>query len=116
MNDQYSDLDHMDLTSAFNVTANVITADPDATKQEQLNAFMYIIIVLGFYFIGVLIMLVKYIKRERRDYEEEKFLQDLFHYPKRTLAEERQFMNRRTMHTKLFMSGNVGPGTDEYII
>ena len=42
--------------------------------QEQLNAFMYIIVVLGVYSFGVLYMLCMYIKQEESDYEDERVI------------------------------------------
>jgi len=51
---------------------------------------LYIIVVLGVYSLGVVIMMVKYLKRERRDLEEEKMLEDFLKLKPRTASMERQ--------------------------
>ncbi len=57
---------------------------------SQKDALLYIILVLGFYSLGVVIMMIKYLKRERIDLEEEKMLEDFLKLKPRTVTMERQ--------------------------
>ena len=65
------------------------TSSPTGSPQQgvqdesaQKDALLYIIVVLTFYSLGVVIMMIKYLKRERRELEEERMLEDfLKHRP-----------------------------------
>ena len=58
--------------------AETTTEQPD-TKQK--DALLYIVVVLMFYSFGMIIMLIGYLKRERKDLEEQRYLQDFLKTP-----------------------------------
>ncbi len=70
-----------------NVTDSHMT-QPELSVEEN-DALMYIIVVLGFYSFGVVLMVVSYLKRERKDLEEERLLEDYLRYRPQTLREQR---------------------------
>ena len=61
------------ITSAIN---NSSASSFGVENYEQLDALLYIIVVLAIYSFGVVVMLIKYVKRERSDMEEETMLQN----------------------------------------
>ena len=66
------------------------TGSPQQGAQDesaQKDALLYIIVVLTFYSLGVVIMMIKYLKRERRELEEERMLEDfLKHRPNESVV------------------------------
>ena len=58
------------------VTGFNVTSPTDDDTADGLAALMYLVAVLGFYSIGVVIMLVMYARQETRDYEEEQVLDE----------------------------------------
>ena len=58
------------------VTGLNITSPTDDDTADGLAALMYLVAVLGFYSIGIVIMLVMYARQETRDYEEEQVLDE----------------------------------------
>lgn len=74
-------------------TNQITTSDPDSDPDEratQYDALMYIIVVLAFYSFGMVLMIIKYLKVERRDLEEEKVLEDYFKYKPSLSAHHRE--------------------------
>ena len=70
-------------------STNSTELDADLQERRQKNAFLYIIVVLGFYSLGVLLLIVYYLKRERKDLEEEKMLEDYLQSKPLTASQER---------------------------
>lgn len=88
--------DQLNISSPINLTLTTeLKAATRAPDTDQANAFLYVVVVLVFYSTGIVIMLVTYIKHEQTDSEEEEFIEELFNFPKNTLAEEIVFMNKR---------------------
>lgn len=56
---------------------------------DKNDPLLYIIVVLSFYSIGVVFMLVKYLKTEREELEEEKMLEDFLKTKPRSTQEDR---------------------------
>ncbi|XP_074657230.1 uncharacterized protein LOC141910393 [Tubulanus polymorphus] len=69
-------------------------------KKHQQDPLIYIIAVLAFYSVGILIMMVKYLKRERRELEEEKVLDEFIKAMRKTSAPSRGQTNRPRMSSK----------------
>ncbi len=67
-------------------------APGDTSTEEsirQKDAILYIIVVLMFYSFGVVVMIVGYLKKERKDLEEERFLEDFLREPRPTPIENK---------------------------
>ena len=63
-----------DDVSAANTTRDDAAADAEAA----FNAFLFIAVVLSFYSAGVVVMLVMYMREEKKDYEEDKLVHGYF--------------------------------------
>ena len=67
--------------------------------EPDSGAVMYIIAVLVFYSAGIVTMIVKYLKREKRELEEEKALEDFFRtMPAYKKEREMKNVNRVAIH------------------
>lgn len=67
--------------------------------EPDSGAVMYIIAVLVFYSAGIVTMIVKYLKREKRELEEEKALEDFFRtMPAYKKEREMKHVNRVAIH------------------
>ena len=67
--------------------------------EADSGAVMYIIAVLVFYSAGIVIMIIKYLIREKRDLEEEKALEDFFRtMPAYKKEREMKRVNRVAIH------------------
>ena len=59
-------------------TANTTRDDAAADADAAFNAFIFIAVVLSFYSAGVVVMLVMYMREEKKDYEEDKLVHGYF--------------------------------------
>ncbi len=70
-----------------------ISLAPGTTSADeglrQKDAILYIIVVLLFYSFGIVVMIIGYLKKERKDLEEEKFLEDFLREPRPTPTENK---------------------------
>ena len=76
-------------------------ADPDS-EDTDFGAIMYISAVLLFYSTGIIIMIVKYLKTEKAEIEEELALERFFKHMPNTKIEKEQHVNQmaiRAFHT-----------------
>ena len=65
------------LIKSNNLTTNgTVTEDPEPLPKESRDALIYIIVVLAFYALGIAVMMIKYLKRERQELEEEQILEE----------------------------------------
>ena len=74
-----------------NNTSELVTSsvfDVDVVGEEK-NAFVYVVVVLGFYFIGITSLMIKYMKREKEDFEAEKSLEKYLKTAPRSCFEQR---------------------------
>ena len=69
-------------SSSINNTENTLDV-------KQKDALLYIIVVLMFHSFGMVIMLIGYLKRERKELEEERHLQDFLKTPPPTVRAHR---------------------------
>ena len=79
-------------TAVFNgsdVALNATTPTPHNLKEQQ-EAFVYIVAVLGFYSFGVIIMMIKFLQRERTDLEEEQMLEEFLKALKKSRQQPRR--------------------------
>ena len=66
------------------------TTNTDSTSDvKHKDALLYIIVVLMFYSFGMIIMLIGYLKREREEIEEERYLHDFLKTPLPTVRTHR---------------------------
>ncbi|CAG5126383.1 unnamed protein product [Candidula unifasciata] len=66
--------------------------------QSDFGALVYIVVVLVFYSAGVMVMIVRYLKTEKKELEEEATLENFFKYmPDRRRAQE-DIVNRVAIH------------------
>ncbi|KAK2152074.1 hypothetical protein LSH36_340g02031 [Paralvinella palmiformis] len=65
------------------------TQDDDDISIRQKDALLYIIVVLGFYSLGVICLMVKYLKEEKKDIEEEIVLENFLKNKPQTPHEQR---------------------------
>ncbi|KAI0225883.1 hypothetical protein LSAT2_023369 [Lamellibrachia satsuma] len=77
----------LNLTSE--VASENLTTHEAPTETNDGNALVYIVVVLGFYSIGIVVLMIRYLKNERRDLIEEKMLDDFFRTTPRTLNDDR---------------------------
>ncbi|KAK2178948.1 hypothetical protein NP493_522g02025 [Ridgeia piscesae] len=66
-----------------------LTTQTAASAATDGNALVYIVVVLGFYSIGIVVLMIRYLKNERQDLVEEKMLDDFFRTTPRTLNDDR---------------------------
>ena len=66
---------------------NTTTEEQPVAKQK--DALLYIVVVLMFYSFGMITMLIGYVKRERKDQEEERYLQNFLKTPPPTVRTHR---------------------------
>ncbi|GFR66136.1 hypothetical protein ElyMa_005550400 [Elysia marginata] len=71
---------------------NLMDADSD------FGALVYIVVVLFFYSIGVMIMIVRYLKTEKKELEEEATLENFFKYMPDKKQEQEHRVNRVAIH------------------
>ena len=72
-----------------NMTHNMTSGVSDSVSYAKRDAFIYIIAVLGFYSIGVVCMMVKYLQEEKRDLEEEILLEQFMKNKPQTANQQR---------------------------
>ena len=74
--------------------------EPEKTTDEtDSGAVLYIVAVLVFYSAGIITMIVKYLKREKRELEEERALEDFFRsMPAYKKEREQNKVNRIAIH------------------
>ena len=65
------------LTTAADIT-NATDSDVTTDAETAFDAIIFITVVLSFYSVGVVVMLVMYMREEKKDYEEEKVVQGYF--------------------------------------
>lgn len=64
--------------SSVPVYIDIIETDQRSSSDTDSGAVMYIVAVLVFYSAGIVIMIIKYLRREKRELEEERILEDFF--------------------------------------
>lgn len=64
--------------SSVPVYIDIIETDERSSADTDSGAVMYIVAVLVFYSAGIVIMIIKYLRREKRELEEERILEDFF--------------------------------------
>ena len=80
------------------IYVDIIDNDKKPVEPDS-GAVMYIIAVLVFYSAGIVTMIVKYLKREKRELEEEKALEDFFRtMPAYKKEREMNNVNRVAIH------------------
>ena len=87
---------------ANNLSATPTSPDPVSSTVEgeeeedtDFGAVMYITAVLVFYSLGIVVMIIKYLKTERKEMEEEMALENFFKgIPSKKLEHERDAVNR----------------------
>ncbi|KAH3782769.1 hypothetical protein DPMN_160689 [Dreissena polymorpha] len=68
-------------------------------EQTDFGAVMYIVAVLVFYSFGIVVMIIKYLRREKRELEEERALEDFFRsMPAYKKEREQNNVNRIAIH------------------
>ncbi|GFO19381.1 hypothetical protein PoB_004588600 [Plakobranchus ocellatus] len=71
---------------------NLMDADSD------IGALVYIVVVLVFYSAGVMIMIVRYLKTEKKELEEEATLENFFKYMPDKRQEQEHRVNQVAIH------------------
>ena len=79
------DLDFNNLYRNSPSTSSFPTNTESTSEVKQKDALLYIIVVLMFYSLGMIIMLIGYLKREREELEEERHLHDFLKTPPPTV-------------------------------
>ena len=88
--------------TSFPMYVDIIDTDfekkvPD--NETDSGAVMYIVAVLVFYSAGIIVMIVKYLRREKRELEEERILDDFFRsMPEYKREREQNKMNKVAIH------------------
>lgn len=78
---------------------NVVGPKTDKEDEANAGAVMYIVAVLVFYSAGIVIMIIKYLRREKRELEEERILEDFFRtMPACKKEREQDNVNRVAIH------------------
>ena len=76
-----------------------IIEDKKIHKESESGAVLYIIAVLVFYSAGIVTMIIKYLKREKRELEEERTLEDFFRSMPAYKKEREQYnVNKVAIH------------------
>ncbi|RUS80809.1 hypothetical protein EGW08_011430 [Elysia chlorotica] len=68
------------------------------SADSDFGALVYIVVVLFFYSIGVMIMIVRYLKTEKKELEEEATLENFFKYMPDKKQEQEHRVNRVAIH------------------
>jgi hypothetical protein len=85
--------------SAVPVFINIIETEQNNSAEADSGAVMYIIAVLVFYSAGIVTMIIKYLRREKRELEEERILEDFFRsMPAYKKEREQNNVNRVAIH------------------
>ncbi|CAG5119837.1 unnamed protein product [Candidula unifasciata] len=69
-----------------------------AEGESDFGALVYIVVVLVFYSAGVIIMIVRYLKTEKKELEEEVTLENFFKYMPDKRQEKEHRVNRIAIH------------------
>ena len=88
-------------TNDSSIYLNIIDPkDRGKTGEEtDAGAVMYIVAVLVFYSAGIIVMIIKYLRREKRELEEERILEDFFRsMPAYKKEREQNNVNRVAIH------------------
>ena len=87
---------HANLSAAPTSPLPVSTAGEGEEEEDtDFGAVMYITAVLVFYSLGIVVMIIKYLKTERKEMEEEMALENFFKgIPSKRLEHERDAVNR----------------------
>lgn len=86
--------------TSFPVYVDIIDTEKNVTDFEtDSGAVMYIVAVLVFYSAGIIVMIVKYLRREKQELEEERILEDFFRsMPEYKREREQNKMNKIAIH------------------
>uniref|UniRef100_A0A0B6YVG5 Uncharacterized protein n=1 Tax=Arion vulgaris TaxID=1028688 RepID=A0A0B6YVG5_9EUPU len=69
-----------------------------ADGESDFGALVYIVVVLVFYSAGVIVMIVRYLKTEKKELEEEVALENFFKYMPDKKQEQEHRVNRIAIH------------------
>lgn len=86
--------------TSFPVYVDIIDTQENMFPLEtDSGAVMYIVAVLVFYSAGIIVMIVKYLRREKRELEEERILEDFFRsMPEYKKEREQNKINKVAIH------------------
>lgn len=86
--------------TSFPVYVDIIDTNKRVSELEtDSGAVLYIVAVLVFYSAGIIVMIVKYLRREKRELEEERILDDFFRsMPEYKREREQNRMNKVAIH------------------
>lgn len=86
--------------TSFPVYVDIVdTQENMSTLETDSGAVMYIVAVLVFYSAGIIVMIVKYLRREKRELEEERILEDFFRsMPEYKKEREQSKINKVAIH------------------
>lgn len=85
--------------STVPVYIDIIETEEQNSAETDSGAVMYIVAVLVFYSAGIVTMIVKYLRREKRELEEERILEDFFRsMPAYKKEREQNNVNRVAIH------------------
>lgn len=81
------------------VYIDIIEKDKPNSSEADSGAVLYIVAVLVFYSAGIVTMIIKYLRREKRELEEERILEDFFRsMPAYKKEREQNHVNRIAIH------------------
>ncbi|KAL4236175.1 hypothetical protein ACF0H5_004562 [Mactra antiquata] len=81
------------------VYIDIIENDKRDPSEADSGAVLYIVAVLVFYSAGIVTMIIKYLRREKRELEEERILEDFFRsMPAYKKEREQNHVNRIAIH------------------
>ncbi|XP_045159700.2 uncharacterized protein LOC123525061 [Mercenaria mercenaria] len=85
--------------STIPVYIDIIETEQGTNEEADSGAVMYIVAVLVFYSAGIVTMIIKYLRREKRELEEERILEDFFRsMPAYKKEREQNNVNRVAIH------------------
>ncbi|XP_052774740.1 uncharacterized protein LOC128213220 [Mya arenaria] len=86
--------------TSFPVYVDIVESERNKTSEEtDSGAVLYIVAVLVFYSAGIIVMIIKYLRREQRELEEERILEDFFRsMPAYKKEREQNNVNRVAIH------------------
>ena len=85
--------------STVPVFINIIETEKGTSSEADSGAVMYIVAVLVFYSACIVTMIIKYLRREKRELEEERILEDFFRsMPAYKKEREQNNVNRVAIH------------------